>query len=96
MWSAPSYHTAYDSVAMATEFTDPPIDNKDLPIHLYLTRLHFNLLLRFSSSNRLPIYPLRLATSLATRWQQLTALAKKKLTSKALEQQGIELGEFIT
>nr|CDS16664.1 n acetylated alpha linked acidic dipeptidase [Echinococcus granulosus] len=73
LYEAPSYHTAYDSVAMAVRFTDPPCssDGTLLPLHHFLIRYHFHLLLKFSSSRRLPIYPVPKATALAQSWSSI-------------------------
>ncbi|VDK31625.1 unnamed protein product [Taenia asiatica] len=81
LYEAPSYHTAYDSVAMAVNFTDPPCstDESLLPLHRLLIRYHFHLLLRFSSSRRLPIYPLPKAITLKRSWGGIVSHADKIL-----------------
>ncbi|KAL5112874.1 N-acetylated-alpha-linked acidic dipeptidase 2 [Taenia crassiceps] len=93
LYEAPSYHTAYDSVAMAVNFTDPPCstDGGLLPLHRLLIRYHFHLLLKFSSSRRLPIYPLPKAITLKRSWSGIVDHADKILPNISTRY-GINLG----
>ncbi len=95
LFEAPSYHTAYDSVAMATNFTDPPCesDGSLLPLHRLLIRLHFHFLLRFSSDRRLPIFPVRKARTLQKAWALIVANANETIPNLE-ESYGIKLGNF--
>ncbi|KAM3174994.1 hypothetical protein ACTXT7_009406 [Hymenolepis weldensis] len=74
---APSYHTAYDTVDMAERFTDPPCpkSKKKFPLHQFLIRYHFHLILRFSSSRRLPIFPIDKANTLELAWKDILEYA---------------------
>ncbi|KAM7539836.1 hypothetical protein Aperf_G00000041331 [Anoplocephala perfoliata] len=78
---APSYHTAYDSVDMATKFTDPPCPNngKILPLHNFLIRYHFHLMLKFSSSQRIPIFPVVKASTLQFAWKDILKYVKNTI-----------------
>ncbi|VDD78693.1 unnamed protein product [Mesocestoides corti] len=96
LFEAPSYHTAYDSVTMATNFTDPPCssDGSVLPLHRLLVRLHFHLALSFSSARRLPIHPVRKATTLKEAWDVLVSEAQQRYPDLE-EHYGIKL-EYVT
>ncbi|VDM19224.1 unnamed protein product [Hydatigera taeniaeformis] len=77
---------------MAVNFTDPPCStNKSvLPLHRLLIRYHFHLLLKFSSSRRLPIYPIPKALMLKKSWSGIVSSANETL-SNILVRHGINL-----
>ncbi|VDO07057.1 unnamed protein product [Rodentolepis nana] len=73
LFEAPSYHTAYDNIDMAERFTDPPCptSKEKFPLHQFLIRYHFHLMLRFSGSRRFPIFPIYKANTLELAWKNI-------------------------
>ncbi|CAL8097844.1 unnamed protein product [Calicophoron daubneyi] len=96
LFNLPVYHTAYDNIKVAEEFTDPPsrLTKSPLPRHEVIAKLLLTMLVELSCSVRLPYSIHRFAKTLLKKWEEFRLTTRSK--SAELSHLGINLAQVYT